>query len=171
MPRVNKKPAGSDNAVIMQSPKELADIVSSLQMAGKTIVFTNGTFDLLHVGHTRCLKDARSRGDYLIVGVNSDTSVKKYKHAKLPIQPLEDRMEVLSSLRWVDYILSFDEETADEIIGVLKPDLVAKGTDYKPEKVPERETIESYGGKIVICGDPKNHATRKIIQRIRRLKM
>ena len=108
MPRVNKKPAGSDNAVIMQSPKELADIVSSLQMAGKTIVFTNGTFDLLHVGHTRCLKDARSRGDYLIVGVNSDTSVKKYKHAKLPIQPLEDRMEVLSSLRWVDYILDQD---------------------------------------------------------------
>lgn len=171
MARTKKRNIPENVASIIDSPGGLRDIVASLQVAGKKVVFANGVFDIMHVGHTRCLRDARSRGDYLVVAVNSDSSVKKFKHPKLPIQSLEDRMEVVAALRWVDYVVSFDEETADSIIEILKPDLVAKGTDYKPEKVPEVETVESYGGQVVICGDSKSHATSKIIQRIRRLKM
>ena len=167
----NKKTAGPDRgAVILASVDELKDIVFCLQAENKTVVLTNGTFDILHVGHVRCLKDARSRGDYLIVAVNSDASVKKYKHPKLPIIKEAERLEMISSLRWVDYVIKFDEATCDALIDQIRPDIVAKGSDYTEESVPERETIAAYGGNIAICGDPKDHASSKIIQRIRRIK-
>lgn len=166
-----KRKNGVEGAVICESVEQLADVIYCLKAEGKVVVLTNGAFDLLHVGHTRCLKDAKSRGDYLIVAVNSDSSIKKYKHPKLPIQPLQDRMELVAAIRWVDYVVPFDEETADAVIEAVKPDIVAKGTDYTPETVPERETIAAQGATIAICGDEKKRASSKLIQRIRRLKM
>ena len=166
-----KKFVGPDTgAVILESADELRDIVFCLKAEGKTVVMTNGSFDLLHVGHLRCLKDAKSRGDYLVVAVNSDSSVKKYKHAKLPIMPEGERVEVLAGLRWVDYVIKFDEETCDELLAAVQPDILAKGTDYEEDTVPERETVLGYGGQVVICGDTKDHASSKMIQRIRRIK-
>ena len=166
-----KKTAGPDKgAVIVQTVSELKDIVFCLQAENKTVVLANGTFDLLHVGHMRLLKDARNRGDYLVVAVNSDASVKKYKNPKLPIIGEGERMELLSGLRWVDYVILFEDTTCDELITEIKPNIVAKGTDYTEENVPELETIESVGAVVAICGDEKKHATSKVIQRIRRLK-
>ncbi|MEZ6194425.1 MAG: adenylyltransferase/cytidyltransferase family protein [Planctomycetota bacterium] len=159
-----------DLAVMIDDVEELADIIACLKEEGKVVVFTNGTFDLLHVGHIRCLKDARSRGDYLVVAVNSDASVRKYKNPKLPIQKFEERKEIIAALRWVDYVIGFEDATCDELIAALKPSIVAKGTDYTEDSVPERETIASVGASIAIVGDPKDHASSKLIQRIRRLK-
>ena len=133
-------------------------------------MFTNGVFDLLHVGHIRCLKDARSRGDYLVVGVNSDASVKTFKNPKLPIQKLEERMEILAALRYVDYVIGFDDTTCAGLIETIKPSIVAKGTDYTEDTIPEKDVIEAVGAQIAIVGDPKDHATSKLITRIRRLK-
>ena len=167
-----KKTAGPDKgAVVVQSVDELKDIVFCLKAENKTVVLANGTFDLLHVGHLRLLKDARSRGDYLVVAVNSDASVKKYKNPKLPIIGEDERIEMLSGLRWVDYVVKFEDTTCDGLIEEIQPDVVAKGTDYTEENVPEKETIESVGAVVAICGDEKNHATSRLIQRIRRLKL
>jgi D-glycero-beta-D-manno-heptose 1-phosphate adenylyltransferase len=168
--RAQKKAVAGEGATVVESIDELADTVTCLHAVGKKVVLANGTFDILHVGHVRCLKDAKSRGDYLIVAVNSDASVKKYKNPKLPIQSEDDRIEVLAALRYVDYVIKFHEPTADAVIGALKPDIVAKGTDYKAEELPERETIAAYGGAIAICGDPKTHASSDIIKKIRKLK-
>ena len=171
MARGKKAIAKDEGAVVLNTVDELRDIVYCLQAEKKIVVLTNGTFDLLHVGHIRCLKDARSRGDYLVVAVNSDASVKQYKNPNLPIIEEDERVEALASLRWVDYIVKFDEATCDALLATVKPDVVAKGTDYTAESVPEKETIEAYEGQIVICGDPKDHASSKLIQRIRRLKL
>ena len=166
-----KKGAGAlDSAVVVDTLDELADIVTCLKAEGKKIVLTNGTFDLLHVGHVRCLKDARSRGDYLIVGVNSDASVKKYKSAKLPVQKEDDRIEIVSGLRWVDYVVKFSEPTADALIQAVKPHIVAKGTDYSAESLPEKAAIASCGAQVAICGDKKEHASSKIIDKIKKMK-
>lgn len=150
--------------------QELAEIVAVLKAQKKRVVFTNGAYDLLHVGHVRALRDARSRGDILIVGLNSDASVKKYKNPKLPIIPEQERAEVLTALSVVDYVVLFDEPTADSLLKALHPDVHAKGTDYTPETVPERKTVSAYGGEVVIVGDRKAHGTSKIIQKIRRFK-
>lgn len=144
----------------------LANILRGLQSQGKKIVFTNGSFDILHVGHIRCLKDAKSRGDFLVVGLNSDKSIRTYKDPTLPVFPLAERIEMMEALSFVDYVTSFDEESADEVLRKLKPDVHAKGTDYKEETVPERDTVLGYGGQIVICGDKKTHSSREVIRKI-----
>lgn len=152
---------------IVGSLEEMADIVERLKAEGKEVVMTNGCFDLLHVGHIRCLQGARDAGDVLIVAVNSDSSVKSYKGPDQPVNPQEERMEVLAALECVDYVFLFSEPTVDSVLLRLKPHCHAKGSDYTQKTVPERETVLSYGGRIVITGDPKNHATRDIIARIR----
>jgi rfaE bifunctional protein nucleotidyltransferase chain/domain len=146
----------------------MAGIVERLKAKGKTIVMTNGCFDLLHVGHTRCLQGARKAGDILLVAVNSDSSVKSYKDPDLPINPENERLEVLAALQCVDYVFLFSDPTVDNVLLRLKPHCHAKGSDYTRETVPERETVLSYGGKVIITGDPKDHATTDIIDRIRR---
>ncbi len=163
---------GPDNgAVILKTVGELKDIVYCLQTEGKSVVLANGAFDLLHVGHLRLLKDAKSRGDFLVVAVNTDASVKKYKNPKLPIVGEDERVEMLAGLRWVDYVIKFDEVSCDELIQAVRPNVVVKGTDYTPETVPELATIQEVGAEVAICGDPKDHATSKLIQRVRRLKL
>src|SRR5690554_6280888 len=116
---------------------ELKEIISRKQEEGLKIVFTNGCFDLLHVGHARYLKEAKDKGDILVVGVNSDISVKKLKGNQRPIISQEERAELLSYLEMVDYIVIFDESTAEKLVSVLQPDIYVKGGDYKLEEIPE----------------------------------
>ncbi|MEZ6186388.1 MAG: adenylyltransferase/cytidyltransferase family protein [Planctomycetota bacterium] len=157
----------TDSAKIVLDHAQLRAQVEALRSQGKRIVLTNGTFDLLHVGHLRSLRDARSRGDVLVVAVNSDASVQGYKGPGLPIQPEAERAELLAGLRCVDFVTVFQELTVDNLILALKPDVHAKGTEYDPETVPEGPTVRSYGGEIAIVGDPKAHSTSWLIARIR----
>jgi D-glycero-beta-D-manno-heptose 1-phosphate adenylyltransferase len=145
---------------------EAARIADRLRAAGKRIVLANGCFDLLHVGHVRYLQAARALGDVLFVGINDDAAVARLKGAGRPLMPADERAEVLAALRVVDHVVVFDEDTADTLVAALRPDVHAKGTDYTPDTVPERETVRAHGGRVVIVGDPKAHATRDAIQTI-----
>lgn len=147
--------------------KEIREIIRKEHTAGKTVVFTNGCFDLLHVGHIRYLQAAKQEGDTLLTAVNSDISVRKLKGPERPLMPEEERVELLSALECTDLILVFDDETVDRLLMELRPDVHAKGTDYTPETVPERDTVLGYGGRIAIVGDPKDHSTRDFISAIR----
>ncbi|MBN2242849.1 MAG: adenylyltransferase/cytidyltransferase family protein [Acidobacteria bacterium] len=150
----------------IKSLAELKAIVRLLKEAGKTVVFANGCFDLLHVGHVRYLRGARAMGDALVVGVNGDACVKALKGEGRPLQGVDDRAEMIASMTYVDYVLIFDTLTVDGMLDELRPDIHAKGTDYCEENVPERATVLSYGGKVAIAGDPKDHSTRDMIETI-----
>jgi rfaE bifunctional protein nucleotidyltransferase chain/domain len=155
---------------IITDLRALSAILEGVRASAKTIVLTNGVFDLMHVGHVRYLEDARSRGDFLVVAVNSDRTAEQLKGKGFPINPLNERMELLSALWFTDYVTTFDDETADDLIQLLKPDFYAKGTDYNTKTLPERKTIKDLGIKAVFVGDKKTHATRKTVQRIRKKK-
>jgi D-glycero-beta-D-manno-heptose 1-phosphate adenylyltransferase len=133
---------------------------------GRSIVFANGAFDLLHAGHVRYLQAARDHGDWLVVGVNTDRSVRASKGPTRPIVPQEERAEIIAALGCVDAVILFDENTPEELIADLRPDVHAKGTDYTAATVPERDVVASYGGRTIIVGDPKNHATTDLIARL-----
>ena len=117
---------------------------------------------MLHVGHVRLLAEARDHADLLVVALNSDASARALKGAGRPFVPLAERMEVVAALAGVDYVTSFDEPTAGALIDVLQPAVQIKGTDRSPESVPEREQVERYGGRIVICGDAKTHSSTEL---------
>ena len=127
---------------------ELVPIVAGLKQAGRRIVFTNGCFDILHVGHVRYLKSAKALGGALIVGLNSDKSVKRIKGDKRPIVPERERAEVLSSIRFVDYVVLFDEPDPYNTIAAVKPDILVKGGDWSLENIVGRDIVESYGGEV-----------------------
>lgn len=129
---------------------ELVEVVDQARSAGKVVVFTNGCFDILHVGHIRYLQQARSMGDLLVVGLNTDESVRKLKGPDRPINPEKDRAEVLAALECVDYITLFPEDTPIELIRAIKPDIDVKGGDYTREDMPEAEVVRSYGGRVEI---------------------
>ncbi|MBP1622439.1 MAG: D-beta-D-heptose 1-phosphate adenosyltransferase [Acidobacteria bacterium] len=150
----------------IQSLAEIKKTIRAMRAAGKRIVFANGCFDLLHVGHIRYLQKARALGDVLILGINSDASVAALKGKGRPLQPEAERAEILAALDCVDYVLLFDALTVDGILREIQPDIHAKGTDYTEETIPERETVMSYGGQVAIAGDPKDHSTRDLIQTI-----
>ena len=150
----------------LKSLQELKRLIREAQSRGLLVVFTNGCFDLLHVGHIRYLQAARAFGDLLVLAINGDASVRAIKGPGRPIQCQEDRAEILASLECVDYLTIFDAPTVDELLFELKPDIQAKGTDYTLESVPERNTVLSYGGKIAIAGDAKEHSTRDLIRTI-----
>lgn len=155
---------------IFPTIKSLQAVVRGLQSQGKTIVLTNGVFDIMHVGHQRCLEDARARGDFLVVAVNDDESAELVKGKGHPITPVTERMELLSGLWCVDYVTSFSEPTADVILRRLQPNVYAKGTEYSTRTLPERGVLKELGIKVVFVGDKKGHSTTKIIQRIRKKK-
>jgi rfaE bifunctional protein nucleotidyltransferase chain/domain len=134
--------------------------------AGKKIVFANGAFDLLHVGHVRYLEAARREGDWLAVGVNSDRSVRAAKGDGRPILPENERAEIVSALGCVDAVVLFDEDSPASLLAELKPDVHAKGTDYTSGSVPERHVVAAYGGRTAIVGDPKDHATSDLVAKI-----
>ncbi|MBP5273388.1 MAG: D-glycero-beta-D-manno-heptose 1-phosphate adenylyltransferase [Abditibacteriota bacterium] len=138
---------------------------------GKKVVFTNGCFDVLHIGHLRCLQAARSLGDILVVGVNTDSSVKRLKGPDRPINSQESRAELLSGFGCVDYVVFFSEATPSETIAILRPDVCCKGGDYRAEDMPETPVVRSYGGEVVIIPDEVtnayNFSTTAIIEKAR----
>jgi D-glycero-beta-D-manno-heptose 1-phosphate adenylyltransferase len=149
------------------SREELLDRVKTARAQGAKIVFANGCFDVLHVGHVRYLASAKALGDLLIVGVNSDAQVAIQKGVGRPILPATERAEIVASLDSVDYVTVFDEPTVEQLLLALKPDIHAKGTDYTEETVPERDVVRSYGGRVAIVGDPKDHSTSSLLSRLR----
>lgn len=144
----------------------LEALVAERRQAGDKIVLTNGCFDLVHVGHLRSIVDARSRGDFLIVCINDDDSVRRAKGEGRPVFPALERAELLGGFAAVDAVLIFAEDTVDGILETIRPDVYAKGTDYTPENVPEGPTVRAYGGTIAIVGDPKDHSSRSVLAAI-----
>lgn len=146
---------------------ELAAVVSGLKAAGKTVVFTNGCFDILHAGHVRYLTAARNLGDCLIVGLNSDHSVCRLKGPGRPVNPEADRAEVLSALSAVDIVTIFEEQTAEELVRQIRPELYVKGGDYKEEQLPEARIVAQYGGKTVLIPEVQGRSSSNIINKIK----
>jgi len=130
------------------------------------VVLANGCFDVLHVGHVRYLEDARAQGDVLVVAVNSDASVRALKGPERPLMPFEERAEILLALAAVDFVVPFEEQTLEETLRCLRPDVHAKGTDYTPENVPEREVDLELGIEIAICGDVKTRSSSGYLERL-----
>jgi rfaE bifunctional protein nucleotidyltransferase chain/domain len=145
---------------------EAAALADRLRAERKRIVLANGCFDLLHVGHVRYLRAARDLGDVLFVGINSDAAVARLKGPGRPLMPATERAEILSSLRDVDHVVVFEEDTADRLIASLRPHVHAKGTDYEAGTVPEEATVRAIGGRVAVVGDPKSHSTRDLITTI-----
>ncbi|MFW5873438.1 MAG: D-glycero-beta-D-manno-heptose 1-phosphate adenylyltransferase [Bacillota bacterium] len=143
----------------------LKDKVEKLKLKNK-IVLTNGCFDLLHVGHIRYLKEAAGLGDILIIAVNSDQSVRKLKGSNRPLLPLEERMELLAALGFVDFVTSFSTETCSPVIELIQPDLYVKGGDYSPETLPEWDLIKKYGGNVEFIEMTTERSTSGIIDKI-----
>jgi rfaE bifunctional protein nucleotidyltransferase chain/domain len=146
---------------------EATALVSELRAAGKSIVFTNGVFDLLHPGHVRYLQHARRLGDALVVAVNSDRSVRAVKGADRPITPEAERAEILAALASVDAVVIFDEDTPYEVIAALQPDVLVKGADWAADAIVGREVVEARGGRVVRVSVEEGYSTRSIIGRIR----
>ena len=146
--------------------EEAARWASAQRQAGRRIVLANGVFDLLHVGHVRYLGAARALGDVLVVALNSDASVRRLKGQGRPIMTAAERAELVGALRPVDAVVVFEEDTVDRVVGALRPDVQAKGTDYTEATVPERAAVLAAGGRVAIAGDPKDHSTRDLIRAI-----
>jgi rfaE bifunctional protein nucleotidyltransferase chain/domain len=150
------------------SLERVAELVAAARKQGRTIALANGCFDVLHVGHVRYLQGARAEADVLVVGVNGDASVRRLKGKDRPLLPAGDRALLVGALRAVDHVIVFDEDDVRSLLLALKPDVHCKGTDYTPDTVPEREVVRSYGGRVAIVGDAKQHDTRTLVARIRR---
>lgn len=150
------------------SSADLAARLARLRLEGRKVAFANGHFDLLHVGHLRYLRSARALADALVVAVNGDASIRRLKGPQRPIVPAVERAELVAGLEPVDFVVIFDGDSPADLLTELQPDFHCKGTDYgTPEKVPEYETVRAYGGRTVLVGDPKDHATSDLISRIR----
>jgi len=148
------------------SSDELVNRINAERKNGARVVLANGCFDVLHVGHVRYLAGARELGDVLVVGVNSDEQVARLKGPGRPILPAPERAELVAALESVTYVTVFNEPTVEELLLALKPDIHAKGTDYTEDSVPERDVVRSYGGRVAIVGDPKDHSTSAILARL-----
>ena len=155
------------DAAPVLSRSEIAALARVEREAGKTVVLANGCFDLLHAGHIRYLAGARSLGEFLVVGINSDEQVTRLKGDGRPFISAAERAEIVAALRFVDAVTIFDEPTVDDLIDAIRPDVHAKGTDYTTETVPERERVLSYGGRVAIVGDPKDHSSTDLIATVR----
>lgn len=140
--------------------------VAARRAKGATIVLANGCFDVLHAGHVRYLEGARALGDVLVVAINSDAQVTKLKGAGRPILPDRERAEIVASLEAVSLVTVFEESTVTELLLAIKPDFHAKGTDYTEETVPERDVVRSFGGRVAIVGDSKDHSTSEILRKV-----
>ena len=151
----------------MYSRTDVVSLVSRLRAAGKKIVFTNGVFDLMHPGHLRYLRAARALGDALIVGVNSDRSTRANKGPERPITPEDERSEVLAALACVDGTVIFDEETPQDLIAALQPDVLVKGADWAEDAIVGREIVEARGGRVVRMKIEPGYSTTRIVERIR----
>lgn len=144
---------------------DLQKILQPLQQQGRKVVFTNGCFDLLHVGHIRYLQEAKRHGDVLVIAVNSDGSVKKLKGPTRPVQNENDRAEILSALRSVDHVILFGEDTPENVIRALKPDVLVKGGDWTIDKIVGGSFVQSYGGQVLSLSFVEGKSTTKIIEK------
>jgi len=149
------------------SRERIREISKEIKKEGKKIVFTNGCFDLIHKGHIYLLKEAKKFGDVLIVGINSDKSVRKIKGENRPILKEEERTFIIDNIKGVDYVVLFDEETPEELIKEICPDFLVKGGDYKEEEIVGADFVKKSGGKVVIIPYLKNFSTTKLIERIK----
>jgi rfaE bifunctional protein nucleotidyltransferase chain/domain len=147
---------------------EAVRLAAQERAQGGQVVFANGAFDLLHAGHVRYLEGARREGTWLLVGVNSDASVARSKGAGRPVIPAAERAEIVAALESVDAVVVFEEDSPSALLDEIKPHVHAKGTDYTSETVPERDVVTRNGGRTAIVGDPKDHATTDLIERIRK---
>jgi D-beta-D-heptose 7-phosphate kinase/D-beta-D-heptose 1-phosphate adenosyltransferase len=147
---------------------EIAAWISTQRAGDKRIVFTNGVFDLLHPGHVRYLQTARNLGDLLIVGLNADGSVRRNKGPGRPITPQSERAEVLAALECVNAVVIFEQDTPDEIVRLVQPDVLVKGADWPADQIVGRDTVEARGGRVVLVPVEQGHATSAIVERIRR---
>ncbi len=138
-----------------------------LRAAGRTLVFTNGCFDILHPGHVGLLRRCSRLGDSLFVGLNDDGSVAGLKGPGRPVNPLDSRAAVLEAVRWVDHVVPFSQPTPAELIGVIRPDVLVKGADYAPHQVVGRETVEAAGGRVVVVPILEGYSTTDLLERIR----
>ena len=154
-------------AGLVLAESELVERVRADRAAGRTLVFANGCFDVLHVGHVRYLTGAAEEADRLVVAVNDDASVRALKGPDRPVQAAPDRAALVAALRMVDYVVVFSDPTVERLLNLLKPDVHCKGSDYTVDTVPERHVVRAYGGRTVIVGDNKDHSTRDVIARIR----
>jgi len=150
----------------LHSLEQLATIIEEHKHKGEKVVLANGCFDLIHVGHIRYLRESKEKGNILVVALNSDSSVRKLKGKGRPILQEQERVEIISSFEFVDYVTFFDELNVEKVLLMLKPDTHAKGSDYTKDTVPERETVKEYGGAIAITGGPKVKSTSQLIEEI-----
>ena len=150
------------------SRERLRELLAEHKRQGRQIVFANGCFDTLHVGHVRYLEGAKREGDILVVAVNSDSSVCVLKGAGRPILPQSARVDLVAALRAVDYVVLFSEPNVEALLEYMRPDVHAKGTDYTAETVPERATAVRLGIRVAIVGDAKNHSTREFLESVRK---
>jgi len=155
--------------VVIRNLNDLKEVIDGEKKKGRKVVFGNGCFDILHVGHVRYLRGAKALGDLLIVAVNDDSSVTGLGKRKQVVTPADERAEIISAIDCVDYVTIFSDPTVERLLVTLKPDIHAKGTDYTVDNVPEREIVRSYGGEVAIVGDPKDHSTRDIIKVIKEI--
>jgi D-glycero-beta-D-manno-heptose 1-phosphate adenylyltransferase len=142
-------------------------MVADARAQGRTVALANGCFDLIHVGHVRYLAGAKAEADLLVVGVNGDSSVARLKGPGRPLLPAPDRALLVAALRSVEQVVVFEEDDVTRLLLTLRPDVHCKGTDYTVDTVPERDVVRSYGGRVAIVGDPKDHDTRQLIARLR----
>ncbi len=147
---------------------EVVALGERLRKEGQVIVFANGCFDLLHVGHIRFLSAARKQGDALVVGVNCDDAVRSLKGPGRPLMGENARAELVAAIEFVDYVVIFDGLTAENLLRDLRPHIQCKGTDYTEESVPEKSVVDALGGSVRITGDPKTHSTREILAEIKK---
>ncbi len=146
----------------------VAALVTAAHAAGRRVVFTNGVFDLLHPGHARYLRAARALGDALIVGLNSDASVRRNKGPARPITPEGERAELLAALACVDGVVVFDEDTPAQIIALVQPDVLVKGADWPADQIVGRDTVEARGGRVVLMPVEQGYSTTAIVELVRR---
>jgi rfaE bifunctional protein nucleotidyltransferase chain/domain len=165
MPEQEEQQRADAAARILERNRLIARVAIA-RRHGARVVFANGCFDVLHVGHVRYLEAARALGDLLVVGVNSDEQARRLKGEGRPFVPERERAEVVASLRAVDLVTIFTEPTVEALLLAIRPDIHAKGTDYTEETVPERRVVLSYGGRVLIVGDPKDHSSTDMVKRI-----
>ena len=155
------------NAPILDEAN-LLETIARERRRNKTIAFANGVFDVLHVGHVRYLQAAAREADLLVVGVNSDSSVRAIKGPARPLVAEVERAELVSAIRDVAYVTIFNDSSPARLIAAIKPDVHCKGTDYTADSVPERDVVRAYGGRVAIVGDPKDHSTTSIVEKMRK---
>jgi rfaE bifunctional protein nucleotidyltransferase chain/domain len=148
------------------SLEEMRTLREELASQGRKVVFTNGCFDLLHVGHVHYLKEARQQGDLLIVGLNDDESTRHIKGPGRPLMLQEDRAEILAALECIDYVVIFSERTAERLVRILKPDIYVKGGNYKVEELPEAKVVAEYGGQVYLTSLTRGRSTTNLLSAI-----